>query len=83
MPLLIRRARILMPDGEFLTGDVLMAGSKIDRVEPEIAFDNGAKHCNLDNRSPVSRLLRLSFQKARLEVMEAVPRKNLTRHSPS
>ncbi|MBE9041325.1 dihydroorotase [Oscillatoriales cyanobacterium LEGE 11467] len=37
-PLLVRRARILMPDGEFLVGDVLLAQGKIERVEPEISI---------------------------------------------
>lgn len=35
--LLIRRARILLPDGEFLVGDVLISDGKIVRVAPEIA----------------------------------------------
>ncbi|NJM63937.1 MAG: dihydroorotase, partial [Oscillatoriales cyanobacterium RU_3_3] len=35
--LLIRRARILLPDGEFLVGDVLMSDRSIVRVAPEIA----------------------------------------------
>ncbi|WP_293126954.1 dihydroorotase [Microcoleus sp. bin38.metabat.b11b12b14.051] len=35
--LLIRRARILLPDGEFLVGDVLISDRKIVRVAPEIA----------------------------------------------
>jgi dihydroorotase len=35
--LLIRRARILLPDGEFLVGDVLVSDGKIVRVAPEIA----------------------------------------------
>ncbi|MCC3406130.1 MAG: dihydroorotase [Microcoleus sp. PH2017_10_PVI_O_A] len=35
--LLIRRARILLPDGEFLVGDVLLSDGKIVRVAPEIA----------------------------------------------
>lgn len=35
--LLIRRARILLPDGEFLVGDVLVSDGKIVQVAPEIA----------------------------------------------
>ncbi|MEG4322699.1 MULTISPECIES: dihydroorotase [unclassified Microcoleus] len=35
--LLIRRARILLPDGEFLVGDVQISDGKIVRVAPEIA----------------------------------------------
>ncbi|MEG3975833.1 dihydroorotase, partial [Microcoleus sp. herbarium8] len=35
--LLIRRARVLLPDGEFLVGDVLISDGKIVRVAPEIA----------------------------------------------
>ncbi|MEG4964811.1 MULTISPECIES: dihydroorotase [unclassified Microcoleus] len=35
--LLIRRARILLPDGEFLVGDVQICDGKIVRVAPEIA----------------------------------------------
>jgi dihydroorotase len=35
--LLIRRARILLPDGEFLVGDVLICDRSIARVAPEIA----------------------------------------------
>ena len=35
--LLIRRARILLPNGEFLVGDVLISDGKIVRVAPEIA----------------------------------------------
>ena len=37
--LLIRRARILLPDGEFLVGDVLISDRKIVRVAPEIAAE--------------------------------------------
>ena len=47
-PLLIRRPRILMPDGEFLTGDVLMAGGKIDRVEPEIEIASDGEGKEID-----------------------------------
>jgi dihydroorotase len=36
--LLIRRARILLPDGEFLVGDVQISDGKIVRVAPEIAM---------------------------------------------
>ncbi|MCU0542537.1 MAG: dihydroorotase [Oscillatoriaceae cyanobacterium Prado104] len=35
--LLIRRARILLPDGEFLVGDVLICDRSIARVAPQIA----------------------------------------------
>ncbi|MEG3895247.1 MULTISPECIES: dihydroorotase [unclassified Microcoleus] len=35
--LLIRRARILLPDGEFLVGDVQIGDGKIVRLAPEIA----------------------------------------------
>lgn len=35
--LLIRRARILLPDGEFLVGDVLMSDRSIAKVAPQIA----------------------------------------------
>ena len=48
VPLLIRRAHILMPDGEFLTGDVLMAGGKIDRIEPEIAIASDGEVKEID-----------------------------------
>ncbi|MEG4285605.1 dihydroorotase [Microcoleus sp. A006_D1] len=37
--LLIRRARILLPDGEFLVGDVQISDGKIVRVAPEIAAE--------------------------------------------
>ncbi|MCW6052673.1 dihydroorotase [Lyngbya sp. CCAP 1446/10] len=37
--LLIRRARILLPDGEFLVGDVLISDGKIVRVAPEIVAE--------------------------------------------
>ncbi|MCC3493184.1 MAG: dihydroorotase [Microcoleus sp. PH2017_16_JOR_D_A] len=36
--LLIRRARVLLPDGEFLVGDVQISDGKIVRVAPEIAM---------------------------------------------
>ena len=36
--LLIRRARILLPDGEFLVGDVQTQGREIIQVAPEISF---------------------------------------------
>lgn len=37
--LLIRRARILLPDGEFLVGDVQISDGKIVRVAPEITLE--------------------------------------------
>ena len=37
--LLIRRARILLPDGEFLVGDVQISDGKILRVAPEIVAE--------------------------------------------
>ncbi len=37
--LLIRRARILLPDGEFLVGDVQICDGKILRVAPEIVAE--------------------------------------------
>ncbi|MEB3343278.1 dihydroorotase [Okeania sp.] len=36
--ILIRRPRILLPDGEFLVGDVLTKGQEIIQVAPEISF---------------------------------------------
>ncbi|MEB3120186.1 MAG: amidohydrolase family protein, partial [Snowella sp.] len=35
--LLIRQARILLPSGEFLQGDVLIAGGTIQEISPSIA----------------------------------------------
>lgn len=41
--LLIRRARILLPNGELMTGDVGICGGEIVQVAPEIpTFDGGA-----------------------------------------
>lgn len=37
--LLIRNARILLPDGEFLQGDVWVEGDRIRQVAPEISAD--------------------------------------------
>jgi dihydroorotase len=37
--LLIRHARILLPNGEFLFGDVLVRGGQIDQVAPAIAAE--------------------------------------------
>jgi dihydroorotase len=43
--LLIRRARILLPDGEFLVGDVQISDGKIVRVAPEIV-ESGDREIN-------------------------------------
>jgi dihydroorotase len=40
--LLIRQAQILLPDGEFLLGDVLTQGGKILQVAPEIPYTDGS-----------------------------------------
>ncbi len=39
-PLLIRHPRILLPDGEFLLGDILVEQGKIVQVAPEITVSN-------------------------------------------
>ncbi|MGK7934035.1 MAG: dihydroorotase [Microcystaceae cyanobacterium] len=39
-PLLIRQADILLPDGTFLTGDVLLNQGKIEQIAPNISLDD-------------------------------------------
>ena len=41
-PLLIRHARILLPDGEFLLGDILIEQGKIVQIAPEITVPDAA-----------------------------------------
>ena len=40
--LLIRHPRILLPDGEFLLGDILIQQGKIVQIAPEITAPDGS-----------------------------------------
>ncbi len=70
MELLIRNAQILLPEGEFLQGDVAIESGKITQVAPEIQTQGAGKIIDAQGLTLLPRVIdpQVNFRKPGLEI---------------